>query len=112
MGLRDKDTFPDTAAEAIIPQGDIVFLTGATLCNGTADRILELSKNAREVVMLGASAGIFPPALFQRGVTAVGSLEILDPGKVMRAISEGGGGFAVLKSARYVVHEPKTKRES
>ena len=111
VGLRDKDTFPDTAAETVIPRGDIVFLTGATLCNGTTDRILELSRGAREVVMLGASAGVFPPTLFERGVTSVGSLAIQDPGKVMKSISEGGGGFAVLKSARYVVHMPKIKKK-
>lgn len=110
LDLRDGDTFPDTAAEAVIPRGDIVFLTGATLCNGTTDRILELSRKAREVVMLGASAGIFPPTLFERGVTAVGSLEIPDAGKAMRTIAEGGGGHALLKSARYVTYMPKARK--
>jgi uncharacterized protein len=58
MGLRDENTFPDTAAEDIVPRGNVVIMTGATLSNGTADRLIELSKNAREVVMAGASAGI------------------------------------------------------
>lgn len=107
--LRDKGTFPDTAAEVVIPRGDVVFITGASLCNGTTDRILELCKNAREVVLLGASAGLFPPTLFRRGVTAVGPFEISDPQKTMRCISEGGGAFALLRTGRYVVYEPKTK---
>ena len=112
IGLRDKDTFPDTAAEAVIPRGDVVFITGATLCNGTADRILELSKNAREVVMLGASAGIFPPSLFEKGVTGVGPMEIFDTGKAMQAISQGGGTRALLnKSARFVFYEPRNRRK-
>jgi len=111
VDLRDKDTFPDTAAEVIIPRGDVVFFTGATLCNGTADRILELSKNAREVVMLGASAGIFPPTMFEKGATAVAPMEVFNPGKAMRAISEGGGTFALLKSARFVVYTPKIQKK-
>ena len=111
VGLRDKDTFPDTAVEAVIPRGDVVFITGATLCNGTTDRILELSKKAREVIMLGASAGIFPPTLFEKGVTAVGAMEIFDANKAMKAISEGGGTFALLKCARFVVYEPKVRKK-
>jgi uncharacterized protein (DUF4213/DUF364 family) len=106
MGLRDKDTLPDTAADAVIPRADVVFMTGATLCNGTADHILELSKNAREVVMLGATAGIFPPSLFRKGATAVGCMEILDARGAMRVAAEGGGTFALLKSAKFVVYKP------
>ena len=108
-GLRDRETFPDTAAEEILPRGDVVFLTGATLCNGTTDRVLELSRNAREVVMLGASAGIFPPSLFRRGATGVAPLEILDADRAMKAIAEGGGNPALRRFAREVVYRPKGK---
>lgn len=111
LGLRDKDTLPDTAAESVIPGADVIFMTGATLCNGTADRLLELSQNAREVVMLGASAGIFPPSLFKKGATAVGSMEILDARNTMRAVSEGGGTFTLLKSARFVVYQGRASRK-
>lgn len=104
VDLRDRNTLPDTAAESVIPRANVVFMTGATLCNGTADRLLELSRNAREVVMLGASAGIFPPALFSKGATAVGSMEILDAKKAMRVVAEGGGTLALLKCGRFVVY--------
>lgn len=110
VSLRDRGVFPDTAAESIIPRGDVVFVTGATLCNGTVDRILELSKNAREVILLGTSAGIFPPAAFRRGVTAVCPIEILDPEGAMRAVSEGGGNRALRKVARTVVYESRSPR--
>jgi uncharacterized protein (DUF4213/DUF364 family) len=110
IGLRDRDTLPDTAAEAVIPRADVVFMTGATLCNGTADHILELSRNAREVVMLGASAGILPSALFKKGATAVGSMEILDARGAMRAVAEGGGTFALLRFAKFVVYQAKSGR--
>jgi len=72
---------------------------------------LELSKKAREVIMLGASAGFFPPALFEKGATAVGPMEVFDADGAMKAISEGGGTFALLKSARYVVYEPKIRKK-
>ena len=105
MGLRDKYTFPDTAAESVIPRADVVFMTGATLCNGTADRLLELSRNAREVVMLGATAGIYPPALFRKGATAVGCMEVFDAKQTMRTAAQGGGTTNLLKGARFVVYE-------
>lgn len=107
IGLRDRETFPDTAVEVVIPRGDVVFLTGATLCNGTTDRILELSQNAREVIMLGPSAGLFPPSLFHRGVTAVAPMEILDADRAMKVIAEGGGNPALRGSAREVVYRRK-----
>lgn len=109
IGLRDRGTYPDTAVEVVVPKGDVVFLTGATLCNGTTDRILELSKNAREVVMLGVSAGVFPPTLFERGVTAVGSMEIFDPERAMKVISEGGGSHSLRTSGREVVYKPDNR---
>lgn len=46
LGLRDKDTLPDTAAASAIPRADVVFMTGATMCNSTADHIPELNRNA------------------------------------------------------------------
>jgi len=107
IGLRDEGSYPDTAGEEVIPKGDLVFITGATLCNGTIDRVLELSKNAREVVVLGATAGIFPSTLFQKGATAVATMEILDAEKAMRAISQGGGKPALIKNARLVVFRPR-----
>ena len=55
---------------------------------------------------------MFPPTLFQRGVTAVGPLEISDANKAMTAISEAGGGYALLKCARYVVYVPQTNKKS
>lgn len=105
-GLRDEYTLPDTAVEDVVPRGDVVFATGATLCNGTADRILELCQGAREVVMLGPSAGVFPPALFERGVTAAAPMEILDADGAMDSIREGGGTSALRRSAREVVYRP------
>ncbi len=112
IGLRDVRTFPDTVVEVVVPRGDVVFVTGATLCNGTADRILELAENAREVVMLGPSAGVYPPSLFSRGVTAVAPVELIDPEGAMRGIREGGGNTALHRSAREVVYRPGRSDES
>ncbi|MGD0637112.1 MAG: DUF364 domain-containing protein [Nitrososphaerales archaeon] len=110
VGLRESGYYPDTAADVIIPKGDVVFITGSTLCNGTIDHLLELCGGAREVVLLGMTAGIFPPTLFARGVTAVAPLEILDPEESMLTVSQGGGKPALMKSARLVVYQPGSKR--
>ncbi len=50
---------------------DIVTITGSAFCNGTMDELIELSAGARELMVQGQSASMFPMPLFDRGVTAV-----------------------------------------
>ncbi len=42
--------YPDSAAEYILPQQDMVFITGCTITNKTLTRLLTLSKNARTII--------------------------------------------------------------
>ncbi len=76
LDLRDEETLPDTAAEEVIPQSQIVIITGTSITNGTVDRLLELSSNAREVALVGATAGLPPTVLFRHGATAVGTVKV------------------------------------
>lgn len=47
---RDGD-FPDSACEYILPECDITIITGSAAINKTMPRLLELSKNAKTVVI-------------------------------------------------------------
>lgn len=78
---------PDPACEYILPQTDYLFVTGVTLTNKTAPRVLELSRNAFSV-MVGPSA-IPSQALFNRGLNNVAGRVVQDPEGAMFAAKTG-----------------------
>ena len=51
---RDDIDMPDPACEYVLPQADFALITGVTLENKTAPRLLELAKDAY-VTMVGPS---------------------------------------------------------
>ena len=107
--LRDDETLPDTAAEEVIPESDVVLITGTSIVNGTVDRLLELSRNAREVALVGATAGIPPTVLFKHGATAVATVKVTDAERVMRIIAEGGGTPSFANAVEFVIHKPVSR---
>ena len=56
-----------------------VIVTAATLLNDSIDAILGFTTAARQLVVVGPTAGFFPDPLFARGVTALGGTEIVRP---------------------------------
>ncbi len=79
----DIDT-PDPACEYVLPKADYAFITGVTLINKTAPRLLELAQNAH-TVMVGPSV-IVTPIFFEWGVETLGSRVVIDPDKTRYAI--------------------------
>jgi hypothetical protein len=106
LGLRDDETLPDTAVEEVIPESDAVLITGTSIVNGTVDRLLELSRNAREVALVGPTAGIPPTVLFKHGATAVATVKVTDAERAMRIIAEGGGTPSLANAVEFVIHRP------
>ena len=43
----------------LLPSCDVVLITGTTIINGTIDELLNLCKNAREIVLVGSSTPMF-----------------------------------------------------
>lgn len=104
---RIEGVFPDVACDQILPTADVVLITGTTIANGTIDHLLSLSKNAKEVAIIGASAGILPDVLFERGVTVIGGAKIVDADKMMQVVAEGGGTPALKKAIDFINIKPK-----
>ena len=107
--LREANAFPDTAAEEVLPQATIAIITGTALANGTIDRLLELSKNAREVALAGPTANMLPDPLFRHGVSVIGSIKITDYEKVMQVVSEGGGTPSFKRACKQITIRPKQR---
>ena len=104
----EKGILPDTACDKILPDADVVLITGTAIANGTIDHLLELIIKAREVAVIGASAGILPEVLFERGVTIIGGVKIMDAVKMMQIVSEGGGTPALKSVVQFISIKPKT----
>jgi uncharacterized protein len=77
----------------IIPQANIIVITGVTLVNHTLGPILELAKKANEIVVVGPTASVYPEPLFKRGVTVMGGVRITDATRMIHLIGEAGSGY-------------------
>lgn len=87
---QELDT-PDPACEYVLPGTDFAFVTGVTLINKTAPRILELARNAT-TVLVGPSV-IMSPCLFEQGADALAGSVVADPEKARFAVQNGAGQF-------------------
>ena len=105
--LREEGMLPDTAAEELLPRADVVISTGSTLANGTIDRILTLSENVKEFALVGPSANVIPEPLFNRGVTLIGGVRVLNADKMMKVIAEGGGTPQLKSSTEFITLRKK-----
>ncbi len=72
----------------MLPQADVVALSGTTLVNHTFDELIALCRPEAFVILLGAS-GPLSPVLLQRGVDAVAGTRVVDVAAVLSAVAEG-----------------------
>ncbi len=80
---------PDPACEYILPGQDYVFITGVTIINKTAPRLLDLAENAH-TVMLGPSV-VPSEILFSWGVDTIAGSSVVDPERTRRCVEQGAG---------------------
>lgn len=80
---------PDPACEYVLPQADYAFITGVTLINKTAPRLLALASNA-STVMVGPSV-VMAPALIDWGVEMIAGSVVADAEKARFAVKNGTG---------------------
>jgi uncharacterized protein (DUF4213/DUF364 family) len=107
-GRFEEGVLPDTACEELLPEADVVIITGSAIANGTVERLLQLSQNAREVGVVGPSASIVPDPLFKRGADAVGGVIVTDADKALRIVAEGGGTPQLKAAVRFVTMKPRS----
>jgi len=93
---------PAGEAESILPQADVVGITGTALINHTVERLLGLSRNSF-VVMLGPTTPL-SPVLFDHGVDVVAGTTVVEPSDVVRCISQGAV-FNQIEGVRLVTME-------
>ena len=84
---------PAERADEVLPQADVVALTGTSLINHTFDALMHLCRSDGDhrelrVILLGASAPL-SPVLFEYGVDAVAGTRVVDIPIALRAVGQG-----------------------
>ena len=78
---------PPFAAEEVIPESDLVIITGTSLINKTLERLLELSRNSIAIV-LGPSTPM-NDVLFDFGASVIAGVRVVDREKLFRSVAQG-----------------------
>ncbi len=83
----EEGDLPAEAAESILPQADVVGITGTSFINHTIEKLLELSKSSF-TIMVGPTSPL-SLVLFDYGVDVIAGVKVVEPEKTIRCISEG-----------------------
>lgn len=93
-----KGDFTEAEAENLIPNADIVGITGTAFTNHTLDHLLNLCHPKAYVVVLGDTAPL-SPILFEYGIDAIAGTMVVNPELALRCVSQGAN-FRQIKGTR------------
>ena len=82
---------PCQRAGDIVPQADVLVVTGSTL-NESIEGLLEMARKGAEIVVVGPTSSLLPGALFRRGVRVVAGIRMTQPDTLLDLLAEGGSG--------------------
>jgi uncharacterized protein (DUF4213/DUF364 family) len=95
---------PAEQAAEIVPQADVVLITGSTLVNATLEDLLALARPEARVVVVGPTVGMLPDAFLARGADVLGGVRITAPDAFLDLLAEGGSGYHFFgRSAEKIV---------
>ena len=80
--------FTEEESEGLLPQADVVGITGTTFTNHTLERLLGLCNPKAYVVILGDTTPL-SPVLFDYGISALSGTRVIDPKTVLLCVSQG-----------------------
>ncbi len=89
---------PADRSDEVIPQADVLIVTGATLVNHTLEPILAAAREEAEIAVIGPTASLLPEPLFERGVRVVGGVWVKRPDELLEVLAAGGSGYHFLDS--------------
>jgi hypothetical protein len=80
--------FTEAEAENLVPQADVVGITGTAFTNHTVEYLLKLCHPGAYVVILGDTTPL-SSVLFDYGVDAISGTKVTNPELALRCVSEG-----------------------
>lgn len=95
--------YPDSACDCLLPQCDIVLITGSTLVNKTLPHLLELCENA--VTILTGPTVPMCPALLDFGIDRIAGLVIDHREKMRRRVTESIPGTPYFEGRPFLIRK-------
>lgn len=95
---------PAEQAREVVPEADVLLVTGATLINDTLEDLLSWARPEARVTVVGPTVGMVPEAFLARGADILGSVRITEPDAFLDLLAEGGAAPHFLgRSAEKIV---------
>ncbi len=95
---------PAETAREVVPEADILLVTGSTLVNDTLEDLLSWARPEARVTVVGPTVSMLPDAFLARGADILGTVRIGDPDGFLDLLAEGGSGYHFFgRSAEKVV---------
>ena len=88
----------ESEAQNIIPEADVVAITGSAFVNHTIEDLLKLRAPKASVIVLGPSTPL-SPILFDYGIDVISGTKVIDSETVLRHVSQGAT-FRQMKGVR------------
>jgi len=92
------DDFPETEADRLIPQADVVAITGSAFTNHTIMQLIGLCSPGAYIIVLGDTTPL-STVILDHGVDAVCGTVVLDHNQALRCISQGAN-FRQIRGTR------------
>ena len=89
---------PAEEAEAVLPEAEVVAITGSAFINHTIERLLGLCRQGSLVLVLGPTTPL-SPVLFDYGADLISGTRVIDAELALRCLSEGAT-FRQMKGVR------------
>jgi uncharacterized protein (DUF4213/DUF364 family) len=104
-----EDEYPAESAGDLLPQADVVAITGSALVNHTLDGLLSFCKPASSVMVLGPSTPL-SPILFDHGINIISGTRVIDEEAVLRTVGQGAT-FRQVEGVKLLtfIHEKEKK---
>jgi uncharacterized protein (DUF4213/DUF364 family) len=106
---RPGDLPADRATE-VLPQADVIALSGTSLINHTFDHLIGLCRPEAFVILLGGSAPL-TPVLFDCRVDAVAGTRVVDVPVALQAVGQGATFRQIPGKRLLTVMRGKTRGE-
>jgi len=84
---------PAEEAATVVPEADVLLITGTTLINDTLEQLLRMARPEARVTMVGPTVSMLPDAFLRRGADILGTVRITGPDAFLDMLSEGGSGY-------------------
>jgi len=99
---REED-FTEDKAESLVPQADVVGITGTAFTNHTIEHLLSLCCPEAYVVILGGTTPL-SPVLFNYGIDAISGTKVVNSEAALRCVSQGAT-FRQIEGIRLLTME-------